>query len=113
MPPGPRDLGVARYLGHVGRLRPDVTVVRRQSGRVVGACPIEVKYSADPNYLAQGFEEAHLYAREYEPWTTTSWPAAILVLPGDCQTPPQAEDRVVAVGWQNWVSQDVLRGLLA
>lgn len=62
--PGPYDAGLRRYFDQRGRLRPDLTVVASAHGRLPRAVVIEVKLSFDPDYLAQGYQEAIVYRAE-------------------------------------------------
>jgi len=109
--PGPCDLGVRHYLGQKGRLRPDITVISSARGAPPRATVIEAKLSDDPGYLAQGYQEALLYRAEYAP-ALTGWPKAILVTSAVLGAAPRREDEVIAVGWDQWVPQIVLEGLL-
>ena len=109
--PGPYDAGLRRYLGQTGRLRPDITVIVDAPGEAPRAAVIEAKLSADPSYLAEGFREAWIYRTEFASHLR-GWPRAILVasspLPGD----PRREDEVIAVGWDRWVPDAVISGLV-
>ena len=109
--PGPYDAGLRRYLGQTGRLRPDITVIVDTPGEAPRAAVIEAKLSADPSYLAEGFREAWIYRTEFASHLR-GWPRAILVasspLPGD----PRREDEVIAVGWDRWVPDAVISGLV-
>jgi hypothetical protein len=109
--PGPYDAGLRRYLGQRGRLRPDITIVARAPGGAERAVVIEAKLTADPGYLAQGFREAMLYGVEYGA-SLRGWPRAILVAPGLVASAPRRGDDVIAVGWDDWVPEDVLDGVL-
>lgn len=109
--PGPYDTGVRRYLGQKGRLRPDITVIARAPGAPMRAVVIEAKLSSDPGYLAQGYQEALLYRAEYDA-ELTGWPKAILVASGQAMGAPHREDDVIAVGWEQWVPEVVVLGML-
>lgn len=106
--PGPRDLGVSRYLGGGGRIRPDITVLRRRNGQIDAVWPIEIKCSEDVGYLAHGYQEAQIYALEYGTWSAGSWPAAMLVVPRRCLAAPDPQDRVIAIGWPDWPTASLL-----
>jgi hypothetical protein len=105
LPAGRRDTTAEHYLG-AGRLRPDVTLVREQGGRLVDACVVEVKHSRDPSYLATGLGEAWLYREEYAP-VLRGWPKAVLVTSGPVRGALRRDD-VVAVSWKDWVPHDFL-----
>jgi len=109
--PGPRDKGVRHYLEQKGRLRPDVTVLCRPLGAQPRAVVIEAKCSSDPAYLAQGYEEALLYRVEYD-GLLMAWPKAILVSSAPLVGAVRREDEVIAVGWDQWVPEVVLEGML-
>jgi hypothetical protein len=107
---GPVDRGVRHYLGGTGRLRPDITIVIRDSDRIMRAVVVEVKLSNDPDYVQRGYHEAHLYAREYGA-VLTDWPKAILVSLAPTVCAPRRDDDVIAVCWDRWVPADVARAL--
>lgn len=109
--PGPCHAGLSRYLDQRGRLRPDITVVRGAPGRADRAAVIEAKLSEDPVYLAQGFREAWLYRAEYQ-GSLGGWPEAILVTSARVGAAPRRGDGVIAVGWEEWVPEVVLEGLV-
>lgn len=109
--PGPYDLGLLRYLGQRGRLRPDITVITRAVGAPLRAAVIEAKLSSDPGYLAEGYREALLYRAAYAA-ELTGWPKAILVASSKAMGAPQREDEVIAVGWEQWVPESVVEGLI-
>jgi len=111
LPPGPHDTGVRRYFGHPGRLRPDISIIVERPGRPARAVVVEVKLSSDPDYLVQGYREALLYRMEYAAHLT-GWPGAILVTSVPVAAAARREDDVIAVGWDSWVPEAVLDGLL-
>lgn len=108
---GARWTALQHYFGHAGRPRPDVTVEIVRDGRVERMVVLEAKRSDRVEYLVQGFDEAWVYRWEYARWLT-AWPRAILVtsapVPGACRK----DDDVVAVGWDGWVPEIVLTGIL-
>jgi hypothetical protein len=108
---GPCDLGVRHYLNSIGRLRPDATIVVEHDG-VTTATVIEVKLSDKLSYLVDGFQEAIVYRWEYAKHLR-GWPKAILVASQSVPGLPRAEDDVVAVGWDAWVPEAVIDGVLA
>lgn len=109
--PGPHDLGVRRYFDQQGRLRPDITLVVIVPGAAPRAAVVEAKLSSDPDYLVQGYRQALLYRNEYAA-QLTGWPKAILVASSPLTGAPRREDDVIAVGWDRWVPEIVLDGLL-
>ena len=111
LPAGPYDAGLRRYLGQRGRLRPDVTVVVQAPDGAERAVVIEAKLTDDPGYLARGFREAMLYGVEYGA-SLRGWPRAILVAPGPVAGAPRRGDEVIAVGWDAWVPEVVIEGVL-
>jgi hypothetical protein len=111
LPPGPYDAGLRHYLGQRGRLRPDITVMASGPGGVARATVIEAKLSEDAGYLASGYREAIVYSAEYGQ-ALTGWPKAILVTSAPVAAAPRREDEVIAVGWDTWVPEVVVDGLL-
>ena len=109
--PGPYDAGLRHYLGQRGRLRPDLTVVVTVPDRPARAVVIEAKLSEAPDYLAEGYREAIVYRAEYGA-ALTGWPKAILVTSAPIAAAPRREDEVIAVGWDRWVPEPVLDGLV-
>jgi hypothetical protein len=110
--PGAYEAGVTRYLGHRGRLRPDITVIaRRSEGAPAQATVIEVKLSSDPGYLAEGYAEALLYRAAFAA-ELTGWPKAVLVAPAAIASDPRPEDDVIAIAWDRWVPDVIVDGLL-
>jgi hypothetical protein len=107
---GPCDLGARHYFGHTGRMRPDVTVVAEKAGEK-SAAVIEIKLTEDSRYIVDGFHEAMLYRWEYAR-LLRGWPKAILVTLANVQGPVREEDDVVAVGWNGWVPEKLVDGLL-
>ncbi|MFN3197305.1 MAG: hypothetical protein ACE366_02635 [Bradymonadia bacterium] len=110
LPAGPRDLGVQRYLGVSGRLRPDITVWCEIPGQKPRAVVVEVKLSVDREYLASGFQEALAYVNEYRP-VLWGWPKAILVTSAAIPGAPARDDDAVAIDWDRWPSADLLHGI--
>lgn len=111
LPAGPADLGVRHYLGQQGRMRPDVTVTVEREGERIRAHVFEVKHSASPEYLRDGFHEAMLYAHEYAA-ELTGWPKAALVSSSPLSGSLQTVDAVIAVDWERWVPADLVDGIL-
>jgi hypothetical protein len=110
--PGPCDLGARHYLGQSGRMRPDVTVIVQPPSGPARACVVEVKLSPDPAYILQGFHEAQLYRAEYGS-QLGGWPQAILVSSEPLRGLARRNDRVIAVGWDHWVPEEVATSLSA
>lgn len=109
--PGPSDLGARHYFGRDARMRPDITIVVDAARSSPRAAVVEAKLSSDPDYLAQGYRQALLYRHEYAS-RMTGWPKAILVGSSFIPGAPRREDDVIAVGWDRWVPEVVLDGLL-
>ncbi len=109
--PGPCDHGAKHYFGLTGRLRPDVTVVVSPRAGTTRACVLEVKLSPDRGYLLTGFHEAQLYRAEYRA-QLGGWPQAILVASEPLPGLPHRDHDVVAVGWDRWVPEEIVVGLL-
>ena len=110
--PGPYDAGLRRYFGQRGRLRPDITVTVETREGAARAALVEAKLSVDPDYLAQGFRDAIVYASEYG-GALRGWPKVILVTAAPRASAPHRGDDVIAVGWDQWVPDEVVDGLLA
>lgn len=108
---GPCDRGARHYFEHKGRLRPDVTVVVENGGKR-SAAVIEVKESANIDTLLAGLHEAMLYRWEYAEHLT-GWPKAILVASSPVRGAVREGDEVIAVGWNAWVPEGVIEGLLS
>ncbi|MBN8227993.1 hypothetical protein JYK02_10785 [Corallococcus macrosporus] len=109
--PGAVEAGSRHYLGHNGRMRPDLTLkVSLPGGKERGAV-VEIKHSAEPGTLLAGFHEANLYRLEYATWMS-GWPQAVLVASGTVAGVPRREDDVIAVDWARWVPDDVVDGFL-
>ena len=108
---GPHDRGVAHYLGRGGRMRPDVCVIVRRDGVMVGGVVVEVKLTQSLSYAQQGYAEALIYSREY-PAFLKGWPKAVLVTTAPVPGEVRREDEVVAVGWPGWVPEEVVEGIL-
>jgi hypothetical protein len=109
--PGPYDAGLRRYFGQRGRLRPDITVTVETKEGISRAALIEAKLSVDPDYLAQGFRDAIVYRAEYG-GALGGWPKVILVTAAPRASAPHRDDDVIAVGWDQWVPDEVVEGLL-
>lgn len=110
LPSGPRELGVERYLGRLGRMRPDVSVRVRGVDGSERWMVVEVKLSDDPGYWRQGFSEAVIYRHEYAAHLT-GWPKAVLVYSGPTVSQPHPGDDVVAVGWDTWAPEILVQSL--
>lgn len=108
---GATDAATAHYLGSNGRLRPDITVVTEISGRRVRATVLEMKLSSNLSYLADGLAQAALYRWEYGS-LLTGWPKAILVASESLLGAPRSADDVIASGWNKWVPEEVVEGML-
>ncbi|MCP3099817.1 hypothetical protein LZ198_13160 [Myxococcus sp. K15C18031901] len=108
---GAVEAGSRHYLGHTGRMRPDLTLMLHHPGASARAVVVEIKHSSNTDTLLAGFHEAHLYRLEYGAWLT-GWPQAVLVSSGAIAGTPRREDPVVAVDWVHWVPDLVLDGLL-
>jgi hypothetical protein len=88
-----------------------VTVVVDRPGRAPRAVVVEAKLSSDPGYLIQGYREALLYRLEYGAHLT-GWPKAILVTSAAVAEAPRREEEVIAVGWDRWVPEEVVDGVI-
>jgi hypothetical protein len=108
---GPCDLGARHYFGHGGRLRPDATIVMDNRGRR-SAAVVEIKLSENKDYIVGGLHEASLYRWEYAEHLR-SWPKAILVTSAPVQGAVREGDDVIAVGWNAWVPEEVITGLVS
>ncbi len=108
---GAVEEGTRHYLGALGRMRPDLTLVTEVPGRERRAALVEIKHSSNPETLLAGYHEALVYRTEYAPWLT-GWPRALLVSSGRTQGAPRPGDDVVAVDWARWVPAEILDGLL-
>lgn len=108
--PGPYDAAVRRYFGPRGRLRPDVTMIVDDASRR-RAVLVEAKLSSDPDYLAQSYRDALVYRAEYGA-ALSGWPQVVLVTAAPIAGAPSREDEVIAVGWDRWVPDDVLDGMV-
>lgn len=109
---GPRDRGVAHYLGSSGRLRPDITVCVKYHDGHKSYTVFEIKLSDDVGYVASGYAEAIAYRNEYAPYLT-GWPKAVLVTSRATHGAPRPEDDAVAVSWNHLASSPILDGMLA
>lgn len=110
LPEGPINAGTRHYLGIVGRMRPDVTVVFARDGVMTDALVIECKLSSDPSYVRSGYHEAMLYAAEYAPWLT-GCPKSLLVASSTVVGSHREQDEVVAFAWEQWPSERLLSQL--
>jgi hypothetical protein len=110
--PGPVEEGARYYLGHNGRMRPDLTLKVALPGGQERAVVMEVKHSANLQTLLAGYHEAHIYLAEYARWLT-GWPKAILVVSGRITVGSRCGDAVVAVDWDRWVPVEMMEGMLA
>jgi len=108
---GAVEAGTRHYLGHTGRMRPDLTLRLSRPGAPERAVVVEIKHSSRTATLLEGFHEAHLYRLEYGAWLT-GWPQAVLVSSGAIPGTPRREDPVVAVDWARWVPDEVVDGML-
>lgn len=108
---GPRGASLGHYLGHRGRPRPDVTVLIEHPQAPRRAVVLEAKHTQDLAYVRQGFDEAALYRWEYRRWMR-GWPQAAVVT--STQVPGQVRvgDEVCALGWDGWVPEAFIEGLL-
>jgi hypothetical protein len=111
LPPGKVDDGRHHYLNTRGRLRPDVTLTFERDDSRFSAVVVECKHSDDPDVLARGYHEAHLYLAEYEAHLK-SQPKAILVTSASIPGEIRADHDVVAEGWAGWPSPVLLRQLV-
>lgn len=109
---GDRDRGVAHYLASSGRLRPDITVTLDGAATGRSAFVVEVKHSADPGYIASGYNEAVLYRNEYRQ-DLRSMPKSALVAPAGIPGSVRSEDEVIAVAWDGWPPPSVIERLVA
>jgi hypothetical protein len=92
-------------------MRPDVCVIVRRDGVMVGGVVVEVKLTQSLSYAQQGYAEALIYSREY-PAFLKGWPKAVLVTTAPVPGEVRREDEVVAVGWPGWVPEEVVEGIL-
>ena len=111
LPSGPHELGARRYLGQQARLRPDMVLQVEAPRRSPRAAVVEAKLSEDRGYLVEGWQQALLYRLEYAP-ALTGWPKVVLVTSTPIAAPPRREDEVIAVGWDGWVGEGIVDGLL-
>lgn len=108
---GPRDRGVAHYLGSSGRLRPDITIERTHADGSVNFVVFELKLTNNPSYAASGYSEAIVYCHEYAEHLH-GWPKAVLVTSCPVHAEPSREHDVVAVHWASLAESSVIAGLL-
>lgn len=102
-----RQRSLAHYFGVEVSSRPDVVVIGDGPDLTPKAVVIEVKLSAGPSYLHDGFDEAIGYAIDYE--RELSFPAgSALVVPGRLRNAPKVDDDVVALGWADWQRANVV-----
>lgn len=111
LPKGRRYRGVRHYLGGSGVFRPDVSIRIEPKEGKARLVAIEVKLSEKISYLKQGYHEALLYRAEYAS-EMSGWPNAILVVPGRILRAPRRVDEVIAIGWESWVPDEVVQGLI-
>ncbi len=109
---GPVEEGSRHYLGQDGRMRPDLTLRVTAPGVPERAVVMEIKHSSRHDTLLGGYHEAQLYRLEYARWLT-GWPKAVLIASGPIESTLRRGDDVIAVGWAQWVPEDVVHGLLA
>lgn len=108
---GPRDRGVRHYFDNSGRFQPDITVLIRRPGQPPHGMIVEIKHSANPETLNQGYQEALLYRFEYD-GHLIDWPKAVLVCSGDIHGTVSTDHEVVAVAWQHWVPTEIIGALV-
>ncbi|HHO50826.1 MAG TPA: hypothetical protein ENK18_08095 [Deltaproteobacteria bacterium] len=108
---GPRGASLGHYLGHRGRPRPDVTVLIEAPGAPVRAVVLEAKHTQDLTYVRQGFDEAALYRWEYRQWMI-GWPQAAVVTSAAVPGQVRVGDEVCALGWDGWVPEAFIEGIL-
>jgi hypothetical protein len=72
---------------------------------------VEIKNSRKMSTLLGGFDEAFVYRWEFRE-QLSGWPKAILVGLPPMSSEPQPGDDIVAVGWDAWVPDVVLDGLI-
>lgn len=111
LPKGSHHRGVRHYLGVSGRFLPDVSIRIEPHKGERRTVVVEVKLSSDIAYLKQGYQEALLYRAEFAS-EMSGWPSAILVAPERIRGEPRRGDDVVAVGWERWVSAEIVQGLI-
>ncbi|MCX7375111.1 MAG: hypothetical protein NTY94_00055, partial [Alphaproteobacteria bacterium] len=85
----------------------DVVVLGDGPGREPRAVVIEVKLSRDPSYLHRGFDEAIGYAVDYARHLS-DFAGSVLVTPGRLRGAPRPDDKVVAIGWPDWLRPHVV-----
>jgi hypothetical protein len=88
-----------------------VTIVTEVGGKRCAAV-IEVKHTDKADYMVEGFHEAMLYRWEYAEHLR-GWPKAILVASAAVGPDVRTGDDVIAVGWNAWVPEAVVSGLLS
>ena len=104
---GRRQEAIAHYFGGEASSRPDVVVLGDGPGREPRAVVIEVKLSRDPSYLHRGFDEAIGYAVDYARHLS-DFAGSVLVTPGRLRGAPRPDDKVVAIGWPDWLRPHVV-----
>ena len=107
--PGPSDQAARHYLGQQGTLRPDVLVSVSRGGSE-RSMVFEVKHTDSDSYARQGFEEAAFYRYEFCDRLLAEGPQAVLVVSSDrlVRGAPRVSDRVIAVGWGQFVPEMLL-----
>ncbi len=112
LPSGACDLGVARYVGVNGRMRPDVTIQVHEGSTEITSFVVEVKLTPRLEYVVEGFSEAVVYRWEYAAHLR-SWPKAVVVTSCPLPRPElRREDDVLAVDWPNWASATLIDAFL-
>lgn len=101
------------YLGVASRARPDISVCVQRPGRPERRVLIEVKLSDRLDYLKSGFDEAIVYREENRALVAGGWPETILVTSRPLLSEPRRDEPVIAVGWDRWVPETVLEGVVS
>ena len=96
-----RDQLLQRYLGELGRMRPDITVVVAAPGRPKRAVVIEVKRTTDDGYIRRGLEEALFYRYELE-GHLIDVPKSIMICEKTLPAVARADDEIIGLGWDIW-----------
>lgn len=112
LPAGPADLGTAHYLGSMGRMRPDITLMVSKGGKRLGAVVVECKLTTDPGYILEGYHEAMLYRWEYAEHLLP-WPKAMLVASGPVPGAVRAGDDVIAQTWEEWPAANAIERIVS
>ena len=111
LPEGPRDTGASYYFAATGRLRPDWTVAVAAPGHAKRFVVGEVKHTPERSYERTGFSEAVLYRFEYAQHLS-GWLKSVLTVPGPVPGRARPGDETIAVGWQDWVPDVVVDGMV-